>query len=315
MELTKIIATALLPRLQRARPENVVLGDKDHSRRMQGDFVVPDFMAPYNKRHHLPELCFCVKGKLLMRMGEFHYCLKPGDLSVIGRNVYHCESFVNLEQSYEVIWVTMMSVRELIIMHCRYRDKKHEQTGSLHVGISGEFIRRLDHLVEKRFVWDAVEKELHRLSAIIRDAIKKTPQVREVKDQAGRRYQHTQLEKALDYINRKCSEDIHLKNVAEYIGLSPIYLERVLRNDMGTTFLRHLTRCRLAKALSLCNTTPKTISEIAYECGFSDPYDFSRVFKKYFGLPPPPFQGQVFPLNKLPSSDTPLFQASKSLKS
>jgi AraC-like DNA-binding protein len=34
-----------------------------------------------------------------------------------------------------------------------------------------------------------------------------------------------------------------------------------------------------------------TVKEIAIQVGFSDPYHFSRVFKKHHGVPPTRFQG------------------------
>jgi len=42
----------------------------------------------------------------------------------------------------------------------------------------------------------------------------------------------------------------------------------------------------LQKARELIQTTDKTISEISYELGFSDPAWFSRVFKEEFGFSP-----------------------------
>lgn len=43
---------------------------------------------------------------------------------------------------------------------------------------------------------------------------------------------------------------------------------------------------RLQRAKSFLETTDKSIREIAFECGFSNPSHFSRVFKEYFGTPP-----------------------------
>ena len=46
-------------------------------------------------------------------------------------------------------------------------------------------------------------------------------------------------------------------------------------------------------AIHLLNTTDKTISEIAYAIGFSDPYYFSNVFKKYSHSSPTAHRNRV----------------------
>lgn len=292
MELTRVITKTLLPCLQQTRPENVILGEKDHPRRMRGEFPVPDFMQRLDQRHYMPEFCFCLKGKLLMRVREFNYCLKPGDLCVIGRNVTHYESFVALNTSYEIIWLIFASVSEVIMMHCRYKNKTYETMASLHLNVTGNFVGYFDRLVESRYAWPKVRATLQRLGVIIREKIKKPRETHDLTRQEARGYQRTRMQKALLYIEDNCCGDLHLKDVAEHVGLNPEYLERELHHNMGTTFLRQLTRCRLKKALTFFNDTNKTISEIAFASGFQDPFDFSRVFKKYFGLSPRLFRNR-----------------------
>lgn len=286
MELTKIIAKTLLPRLERPKPENIILGEKDHPRKVRGSFPVPDFIQRLEQRHHMPELCFCLKGKLVMRMGEFFYRLKSGDLCVIGRNVTHYESFVTLNTSYETIWLFFASVNEVIMMHSRYKNKIFESVASIHISVAGDFIRQFNNLAENRHTWSNVRITLQHLGVIIREKTEKPMETYDITGRQARGYLWTRLQKALQYITDNCREDIHLKDVAEYVGLNPDYLERELHRIMGTTFLRHLTRSRLQRALPLFNDTNKTIAEIAYASGFKDPFDFSRVFKKHYGLSP-----------------------------
>ncbi len=48
----------------------------------------------------------------------------------------------------------------------------------------------------------------------------------------------------------------------------------------------YLTRFRINKAAALLRSSNLSVGEAAYSTGFSDQLYFSRVFKKYKGVPP-----------------------------
>lgn len=48
----------------------------------------------------------------------------------------------------------------------------------------------------------------------------------------------------------------------------------------------YLTRYRINKAAALLKCNNLSVGEAAYSTGFSDQLYFSRVFKKYKGVPP-----------------------------
>lgn len=62
---------------------------------------------------------------------------------------------------------------------------------------------------------------------------------------------------------------------------------KALTNQTPSQFIRSI---RLQKGKELLLTTDMTISEIAYEVGFSDPNYFSRTFNKEFNVPPRDFR-------------------------
>ncbi|MBE6238077.1 MAG: response regulator [Bacteroidales bacterium] len=70
------------------------------------------------------------------------------------------------------------------------------------------------------------------------------------------------------------------------IGMSKATLYRKLKSLTGQSTNEFMQNTRLKYAARLLSETEKTISEVAYEVGFSDPYYFSRAFKKIFGKSP-----------------------------
>jgi AraC-like DNA-binding protein len=63
-------------------------------------------------------------------------------------------------------------------------------------------------------------------------------------------------------------------------------LQRKLKQAMGITPQDLMKEARIKRACQLLRETDKTVSEIAYVCGFTDPKYFSRSFRQSIGKTP-----------------------------
>ncbi|MFS2031433.1 MULTISPECIES: helix-turn-helix domain-containing protein [unclassified Curtobacterium] len=81
-------------------------------------------------------------------------------------------------------------------------------------------------------------------------------------------------------------EPIEVADVAAAAHLHPHYAMSVFRQDVGTTILEYLTRCRVAEAQRLLATTSMTTSEIAHAAGFGSQSSFYAHFTRACGGPP-----------------------------
>ncbi|WP_277467101.1 hybrid sensor histidine kinase/response regulator [Parabacteroides sp. PF5-6] len=70
------------------------------------------------------------------------------------------------------------------------------------------------------------------------------------------------------------------------LGISRTRLFAQVKDITGLTPNDYILHLKMDKGLSLLNETPLTISEIAYQLGFSIPAYFSKCFKKQFGITP-----------------------------
>jgi signal transduction histidine kinase/DNA-binding LacI/PurR family transcriptional regulator/DNA-binding response OmpR family regulator len=92
--------------------------------------------------------------------------------------------------------------------------------------------------------------------------------------------------KAMAYIHDHYSEPVGRENIADFVGVSEGHLSRSFISETGLSLIHYLTRYRIQQAKQLLATSPKTITEIAMETGFSDSNYFSRVFRQEVGKSP-----------------------------
>lgn len=74
-------------------------------------------------------------------------------------------------------------------------------------------------------------------------------------------------------------------------GISRVQLYRKVKALTGLSPVDLLKQMRLQKAYSLLEHTDHTVSEIAYDCGFSSPGYFTTCFKKQYGKNPMEVRG------------------------
>ena len=91
---------------------------------------------------------------------------------------------------------------------------------------------------------------------------------------------------ALHYIENNYTNNISLKGVASYLGISEYYLSRLFNQLTGQAFRTYLNNIRLDHAQKLLSTTEKSIIDIAYESGFNSLRTFNRVYKDVKGVIP-----------------------------
>ena len=84
-----------------------------------------------------------------------------------------------------------------------------------------------------------------------------------------------------------------IKGLAELIGLSTSHLQERFKAALGTTPMEYLLNLRLEKAKELLETNIESnIKRICYEVGFNDQQNFSRYFKRKYGLTPTQYVNQ-----------------------
>jgi CheY-like chemotaxis protein/AraC-like DNA-binding protein len=89
--------------------------------------------------------------------------------------------------------------------------------------------------------------------------------------------------------------DFGPEQLQEALAVSRTQLYRKLKSLTGYSASRFIRHIRLQHARNKLLTSRANITEIAFDCGFSDPGYFGRVFTEEFGLPPSKYRARHHP--------------------
>lgn len=94
------------------------------------------------------------------------------------------------------------------------------------------------------------------------------------------------VKRALGYIHANFGRHMSRAEMAEAMGVSPSYLSRIFRQEVGLSPWEWLTRFRIQTAKELLCGARESITEVAARTSFEDPAYFSRVFHQKVGCSP-----------------------------
>ncbi|MCD9026435.1 helix-turn-helix transcriptional regulator [Cohnella silvisoli] len=98
---------------------------------------------------------------------------------------------------------------------------------------------------------------------------------------------HTNLfEKAKEYIQRNFNKEITLEGLADHVHLSPPYLSKLFKEEVGENFFAYLLNYRMNIARGLLKEGIYKAHQVAEMVGFQNEKYFFKVFKREIGLTP-----------------------------
>jgi len=94
------------------------------------------------------------------------------------------------------------------------------------------------------------------------------------------------IQEVATYIYDHYAENLSLDVVAEKFNLSRSYLSKKFKTSTGFGFKEYIINVRIQRACTLLLETNKSITDIAFECGFNDSNYFGDAFRKAKGVSP-----------------------------
>jgi AraC-like DNA-binding protein len=240
--------------------------------------------------HNFDELVVILKGTAVHRVDEQAFPVKAGDVFVISQN--HAHHYVEM---HGLALANILFDPEELMM-----DQWDIRTLSgFHALFSLEPAFRAQHNFRSRL--QLSERQLNRVNELIhdltREAETRSPGYRvmakglfmQLAVLLSRCYSDEPSDESIDllrigdaiaHIETHYAKKITLDELARKSHLSQRHFCRVFQECIGRSPIDHLMHVRCRKAAELLKGTDRTITDIAFDCGFLDSNYFTRCFRK-----------------------------------
>ncbi|MGD1937070.1 MAG: helix-turn-helix domain-containing protein [Cyanophyceae cyanobacterium] len=111
---------------------------------------------------------------------------------------------------------------------------------------------------------------------------------------AGARTGSSELDSVIEKLIGDLANPPSLHDLAKDLGISHTCLNRRFRKHFGMTVFEWLRMHRLERAQRYLQDQERSITQIAFQCGFSSASHFGQCFKKQFGRSPTDYRQSFF---------------------
>ncbi len=105
------------------------------------------------------------------------------------------------------------------------------------------------------------------------------------------------IEQSLDFIEVHLTEEISTEELANTVGLSPFYFQRLFKRLVNKPVQEYVKLRRLAKVIENRGDSEQRILDVALDYGFSSHANFTRAFKETYGITPEDYRRDLPMLN------------------
>ena len=91
---------------------------------------------------------------------------------------------------------------------------------------------------------------------------------------------------AIEYANNNFPYKLKIDDIASQINVTKYHFCKLFKDATGQSFSAYINYVRIIKAEELLLSSDKTISEIAFSCGFNSVQYFNRIFVNRYGYSP-----------------------------
>ncbi len=92
--------------------------------------------------------------------------------------------------------------------------------------------------------------------------------------------------RALAYIRKNSRNMLQVEDIAEQVGISVRILQSRFQSVLGRTIRDELKKVRINEVMALLRDTNITVSQIAYQLGYSSDHNLARFFRAETGMSP-----------------------------
>ena len=257
--------------------------------------------------HNEFEFFVVLKGEGVAKIKSRNYDIKEGDIYLINSGEVHAYSrnptsniildrekdsaplFLFVQISNHCLREYFPQIRTTVFNSCNLKDYLSPE----------EYKEVTDLLVESAKLYFQEEKLyqlkiLGNVSRVLTRCYEKVPY--EIISEAQKnnlKQKNLRIERIISYIDANFETQIRLQDLAEQENLSPTHFSHLFTSLFGVTFQDYVNIKRMEQCIRLMPNKEKTLLEISYESGFSDPKYMNRMFLKHYGVTPKEYRRRL----------------------
>ena len=232
--------------------------------------------------HSMIEIVYCFSGFQEIEIGNNTYTLSAEEAAIVFPGIIHKYNSVmkNEQDSTELVGVVGITelFSEIIPFFNTHRPKCPV------IKISSATARE----AFRKLVFAETEAEIAGWTYIILSEILKEDNLIPIKTIDDFKIAPSLVE----YINGNFRKPLTIKVLSKEFGYSESYIAHIFCDQLKIPFRTYLGDVRSTYAANLIKTTGKSLTEIAYECGYENVNTFCRCFKRKFGVTPSVYKKQ-----------------------
>lgn len=231
--------------------------------------------------HHGYAISIVEKGVLPLRFKEMQIYLKPGEFLLLGPEVPHTFNFTDAMGTclYRTVFIKpdklSRSIKSQILNEVSSISQFYDKD------LWGHYLD-IQRGIERGSADDI--KSIVKISERI---LKMMPNTIHAKNTVKSEY----IKQIKAYIKENYMQLPNIESLASVINISPFYLLKYFKNEVGISPHAYINQLRINKAKEMINEGIPLL-EITYELGFSDQAHFSKTFLKITGVNPKNYGGE-----------------------
>lgn len=239
----------------------------------------PHARAHYKERIHGTDSCiliYCVEGSGTIEVEGKTFQIGQSDAFCIPRGMAH-RYYADSKNPWSILWVHFKgeNLKYFPLDTCRTVHMKSRQSDSRMMYLFGLLFR----VLRKNYTLGNFIYISQVLSLILSEVY-----YREKNDEITTQNRHVTI--VVRYMYENIARDLTLEDISREVRLSKSYLNVIFKKYAGRAPIDFFIRLRIGEACKLLRQENSRVYEVSMLMGYTDPYYFSRIFRKITGMSP-----------------------------
>jgi len=239
------------------------------------------------------ELICVKKGNLMCNTGSDVFSLQKGDICFINQKQLHhlieCDNSGS-NQTVLIIGRNLITSNNIVYENClkeMFEDKTFGHLRFIGDDSSASIIEKQIDNLEKILKEKDQGYELEVIS-IVHQILKQIyiGYLNRDKKHPKPSFNASLQQSMLDYIENNYQNEIGLDDIAGVVNISRSQCSKLFKQYTDQSPINYLNNYRLEKSREHLRNSDKSISQIAFDCGFNEQSYFSRLFLREYGCTP-----------------------------